>query len=278
MGASERGREGLAAPVSDEAVAKGEAAGLGGAAEAGAEGADADEEYGRFVRERRAKILAALDAACARAGRDASEVLVEAVSKTVGPDEVVAAMHAGYTAFGENRPQELVRKLDALAQAGIAAPRFDMIGNLQTNKINQVLGRARLIHSVSSEHLAGAVSSRAARAGLSVPVLLECNVSGEASKSGFSPDELREAAERLCALEGLAVEGLMTMAPAHDPDAARRTFSGLRELAEDLRVRTGLALPTLSCGMSDDFEIAVEEGSTLVRLGRIVFSPDYARA
>ena len=103
-------------------------------------------------------------------------------------------------------------------------------------------------------------------------------MSGEASKSGFSPDGVREAAEALAALEGLRLEGLMTMAPVHDADAARRAFSGLRELAGELRARTGLALPTLSCGMSDDFEIAAEEGSTLVRLGRIVFSPDYVLA
>lgn len=237
-----------------------------------------DEGYGHFVAERRDEILARLRAACERAGRNVSEVTVEAVSKTVDPAAVVAAMDAGYATFGENRPQELRRKLDALAEAGVTPPRFDMIGNLQTNKINQVLGRAHLIHSISSSHLAEAVSKRAERGGLRVPVLLECNVSGEASKSGFSPDEARAAAEGLAALPGITLEGIMTMAPAHDADAARRTFSGLRELANDLRRRTGLGLPTLSCGMSDDFEIAAEEGSTLVRLGRIVFSPDYVLA
>ena len=107
-------------------------------------------------------------------------------------------------------------------------------------------------------------------------VLLEVNVSGEASKSGFSPDELRSCVEGVVGLEGIRVRGLMTMAPARDADAARRTFQGLRELAEELRGRTGLPLETLSCGMSDDFEIAVEEGSTLVRLGRCVFDQGYA--
>lgn len=240
-----------------------------------AEAIEADSAYEAFLRERREQILERLSAACARAGRDASEVMVEAVSKTVDTPAVVAAMRVGYAAFGENRPQELVRKLDALATAQVVPPRFDMIGNLQVNKVNHVLGRVRLIHSVSSMHLAEAISRRAERAGMRVPVLLECNVSGEASKSGFAPDEARAAAEGLCALGGIDVEGLMTMAPAHDPDAARRTFSGLRGLADDLRARTGRALPTLSCGMSDDFAIAVEEGSTLVRLGRIVFSEDY---
>ena len=157
----------------------------------------------------------------------------------------------------------------------MAGVRFDMIGNLQKNKINQVIGRVRLIHSISSAHLAEAVSTRCEARGIVADVLLETNVSGERSKSGFSPDELRSAIEGVLALPGIRVEGLMTMAPAGDADAARRTFSGLRELADELRGRTGLALRTLSCGMSDDFEVAVEEGSTLVRLGRCVFDPGY---
>lgn len=233
------------------------------------------DAYVSFVRARREQILSRLEVACRRAGRSAADVTLAAVSKTVGPAETVAAMRAGYDTFAENRPQELVRKLDALAAAGIEAPRFDMIGNLQKNKINQVLGRATLIQSVSSAALAEAVSKRAEREGLCMPVLLECNVSGEQSKGGFSPDEVRAAADGLLGLGGIRIEGVMSMAPAHDADAARSTFSGARELAAELREHTGLALPVLSCGMSDDFEIAVEEGSTLVRLGRIVFSADY---
>ena len=239
---------------------------------------EVDEAYLSFVRERRAQIIARLEAACDRAGRDASEVTLAAVSKTVGPAEVLTAMRAGYETFAENRPQELVRKLDAFAAAGIEAPRFDMIGNLQKNKINAVIGRATLVQSISSLSLAQAVSSRAERAGVVVPCLLECNISGEASKGGFAPSEVREAVDELCELAGLSIQGLMCMAPAHDAQAARRTFSGARELLDELRGLTGLALPTFSCGMSDDFEIAVEEGSTLVRLGRVVFSSEYGLA
>ena len=230
--------------------------------------------YERFLALRLHEIRRRISEAAARAGRDASEVEAIAVSKTVGPEEVLAARSVGWGLFGENRPQELVRKQEALEAAGRPVC-FDMIGNLQKNKINQVIGRVRLIHSISSEHLAEAVSARCETRGLVADVLLEANVSGEASKSGFSPDELREAAERVVSLPGISVRGLMTMAPAGDPDSARRTFSGLRELAEELRARTGLALQTLSCGMSDDFEIAVEEGSTLVRLGRCVFDRGY---
>ena len=237
----------------------------------------ADERYARFLRERREEILGRIAEAAARAGRGADEIEAIAVSKTVGPDEVLLARRAGWRLFGENRPQELGRKLEALGQLPeMADARFDMIGNLQKNKINQVIGRVALIHSISSAHLAEAVSSRSAQRGLVSNVLLEVNVSGEASKSGFAPDELRACVEGVVSLPGIRVLGLMTMAPAGSADAARRTFSGLRELAEELRARTGLALGTLSCGMSDDFQIAVEEGSTLVRLGRCVFDQGYA--
>ena len=236
-----------------------------------------DESYARFLETRRREICDMIGAAAARAGRDAAGVSAIAVSKTVGVEGVGEAYAAGARDFGENRPQELVRKLEAAAASPeMAGVRFDMIGNLQKNKINQVIGRVALIHSISSAHLAEAVSTRCEARGIVADVLLEANVSGEASKSGFSPDELRAAAEDVVALPGIRVLGLMTMAPAGDADAARRTFSGLRELASELRARTGLPLPELSCGMSDDFEIAVEEGSTLVRLGRCVFDQGYA--
>lgn len=236
-----------------------------------------DEAYAGFLAQRRQEILDRLADAAARSGRSAADVTPIAVSKTVSDREVLLAWRCGWRAFGENRPQELSRKLAALGPLPeCAGMRFDMIGNLQKNKINQVIGRVTLIHSISSAHLAEAVSSRCETRGIVADVLLEVNVSGEASKSGFAPDELRAAAEGVAALPGIRVLGLMTMAPAGDADAARRTFSGLRELAGELRARTGLALETLSCGMSDDFEIAVEEGSTLVRLGRCVFDQGYA--
>lgn len=241
------------------------------------------ESYTDLIAQRRAVIGERLERALAQTGRSIDEVTVVAVSKTVGVDEVVAAIQAGYRVFGENRPQELVRKLTGLDQHGdLPAVRFDMIGNLQTNKINAVLGRAALIHSIGSLHLAQAVSSRAQRridagelAG-PVNVLLEVNVSGEESKSGFSPDEVRRAAEELMELSGISVHGLMTMAPRGDKDAARKTFSGLRELRDELEVSLGKRLPELSCGMSEDFEVACEEGSTIVRLGRVVFDPSFA--
>ena len=235
-----------------------------------------DQTYADFSATRRAQIMARIEAACARVGRDVSEVSPVAVSKTVGTGELLAAWRAGWRRFAENRPQELTRKLAFVGQTPeMAGAAFDLIGNLQKNKLNQVVGKVGLIHSISSAQLALQVSERSERHGAASDVLLEVNVSGEASKSGFSPDELRACVDDVLAFPGIRVRGLMTMAPKADPDCARRTFSGLRELAGELRGRTGLALPVLSCGMSDDFEIAIEEGSTLVRLGRVAFDPAY---
>lgn len=234
-----------------------------------------DSTYMTFLASRRAELLERIESAATRTGRSSSEVTLAAVSKTVDTPAVLAAMEAGYTTFAENRPQELIRKLEAFKVLGIEPPRFDMIGNLQKNKINAVLGRVDLIQSISSARLASDVSLRAQRQNLRARVLLECNISGEATKSGFAPDELRASADLLMELPGLEIVGLMCMAPANNPSAARASFSGLRELAQEMRGRTGLDLPCLSCGMSDDFEIAVEEGSTLVRLGRVVFSKEY---
>ena len=233
--------------------------------------------YEAFLAERRAELLARIAEAAARVGRSADEVEVLAVSKTVGPEEVVLAWQAGYRRFGENRPQELTRKRTALAQVeGLPEIPFDMIGNLQKNKINQVLGNVRLIHSVSSMHLAEAISKRAEVRETVADVLVEVNVSGEESKSGLSPEEAHASFGQLLALPGISVRGLMTMAPRGDAARARSTFAGLRELRDELRADLGCELEVLSCGMSDDFTIAIEEGSTLVRLGRCVFDPSYA--
>lgn len=242
------------------------------------------DEYTEFLRARRAEIIARMDAALRRSGRGWEGITLVAVSKTVDVDSVRDAIRCGYRVFGENRPQELARKTGALAESGeLAGVRFDMIGNLQTNKVNAVLGRAGLIHSIGSTHLARAVSDRARRriesGELTVPadVLLEVNVSGESTKAGYAPGELRRELDEVMELSGIRVRGLMTMAPRGDEDVARRTFAGLRALADEL---AGSYPPgtfqELSCGMSEDFEVALEEGSTLIRLGRVVFDPAFA--
>ncbi len=241
-----------------------------------------EEDYGAFIEDRRAEILQRVDASLAASGRTRDDVELVAVSKTVGLMQVLAALDAGYRVFGENRPQELHRKLEGLELVQETRPvRFDMIGNLQTNKINAALGRVGLIHSIGTMHLAEAVSSRALRrldAGeLAAPqrVLIEVNVSGEETKGGFAPDDLRRSMDGLQSLCGIRIEGLMTMAPRGDKSRARACFAGLRELRDELRDSSGLELCELSCGMSEDYQIALEEGSTIVRLGRVVFDPSF---
>ena len=233
-------------------------------------------EYLKFLKTRKAHIESLVAEAAQKSGRDTSEVEIVAVSKTVPTEAVLTAREAGYTVFGENRPQELTHKLEELSTTSkVDGITFDMIGNLQKNKINQIIGKVRYIHSISSEHLAEAVSKRAEAKDIRESVLLEVNVSSEASKSGFSPDEVRESIERILEFSHISVVGLMTMAPKDNPDRARRTFSGLRELRDTLCKQTGLPLDILSCGMSDDFTYAIEEGSTTIRLGRILFDPAY---
>ncbi|MFR2055643.1 MAG: YggS family pyridoxal phosphate-dependent enzyme [Collinsella sp.] len=242
------------------------------------------DNYLDLMRARREQILERFYAALDRAGRPHDAARLIAVSKTVGVDETVAAIQGGVSPFCRESPAGAGSQAHRFGGASeLPEVRFDMIGNLQTNKINAVLGSAELIHSVGSLHLAQAISSRAARkieAGeLAGPqrVLIEVNVSGEESKGGFSPDEIRAAAGELAELEGICVQGLMTMAPRGNKDVARRTFAGLRELRDELEAaHPDLNLPELSCGMSEDFEPALEEGSTLVRLGRVVFSPEFA--
>lgn len=244
------------------------------------------EQYGHMIAERREEILSIAGDAARSSGRTLEDFELVAVSKTVDVPQVVAALEAGYRTFGENRPQELVRKLEGLSAindlAELPPYRFDMIGNLQTNKINVVLGRVELVHSIGSLHLAEAVSSRAQRriesGQMDTPqrVLIEVNMGGEATKGGFAPEELREHMDELQSLCGISIQGLMTMAPRGNKDVARACFAGLRDLRDELVVSSGLALSELSCGMSEDFDVALAEGSTIVRLGRVVFDPAFA--
>jgi pyridoxal phosphate enzyme (YggS family) len=240
-----------------------------------------DPDYLSFISRRREQILARVEHAAQAVGRDPRDITVMAVSKTVDVDKVAAARSAGYDAFGENRPQELERKLALLNDdPAFADIRFHMIGNLQANKINHVLAcKPALIHSIASPELAAAVSKRAEARGMVQPVLFEVNVSGELSKSGMSPDEIRASFDELCSLKGIQPRGLMTMAPRNDPEVARTTFGGLRELLCELASRAPADVAPrfteLSMGMSDDFEEGIRQGATIIRLGRVVFDPGY---
>lgn len=201
-------------------------------------------------------------------GRSGDEITIVGVTKTVGIDEIRLALTAGISDFGENRVQEFLGKYGLFPDAN-----WHFIGTLQTNKAKDVVGRARLIHSVDSLHLLDEIGKRAQEAGVTQPVLLQVNVSGEGSKHGFECCEVREALIEASHLPNVTVHGLMTMAPFGRPADARWVFRELRELRDSLREMplNGVELNELSMGMSNDFRVAVEEGSTIVRVGRAIF-------
>ena len=208
---------------------------------------------------------ARITAAAARGS--GQQVTLVAVTKTHGADAVRAVQALGVTDVGENRVQEALPKMDE-AGAGL---RWHLIGHLQRNKARAV-DRFALVHSIDSTRLADAVASVGKERRRPVPVLLQVNVSGEATKGGFEPGELDAAVGHIAALEGLQGQGVMTMAPFEAPEAVlRATFSGARAALETVR-RAGLVdARELSMGMSGDYEIAVEEGATIVRLGTVLF-------
>jgi pyridoxal phosphate enzyme (YggS family) len=198
-----------------------------------------------------------------RVGQD---VTIVAVTKTYGPDAVEAAWHSGLRDVGENRVQEAVVKM-AATQVPV---RWHLIGHVQRNKVKAVDGFA-LVHSVDSARLADALDELGVSRGRAVDVLLQANTSGELSKYGWAPEDLRAEAERLVERPGVRVRGIMTMAPLDAPvDVLRATFRGAREALTVVR-DAGHPATELSMGMSNDFEIAVEEGATMVRLGTILF-------
>jgi pyridoxal phosphate enzyme (YggS family) len=207
-----------------------------------------------------------MEHAARRVKRDPASVRLVLASKTQPPAAIRAAYCAGAREFGENYLQEAVVKQDALADLG--GLRWHLIGHLQTNKARDAANRFMLIHSLDSARLAAALDR--ARPMARVPVLIELNAADEASKSGVAAAE----AERLIEDARAAVEilGLMTIPPAApDPERARSYFAALRTMRDRLAAATGLALSELSMGMTDDFEVAIEEGATIVRVGRAVF-------
>jgi pyridoxal phosphate enzyme (YggS family) len=210
-----------------------------------------------------------LRAACARAGRRREDVTLVAVTKTVPPEVAALLPGLGVTDLGESRPQELWRKA-----AAVSGARWHLVGHLQRNKVERTLPLVCRVHSVDSPRLLEAVEAACAASGWTLPALLEVNASGESSKHGFAPADVPGLATAVRSLRHVRVEGLMTMAaPEDDPECCRPTFVALRRLRDELQELLGAdhPLPHLSMGMSNDFEVAVEEGATLVRLGTVLF-------
>ena len=214
--------------------------------------------------------------AAVRAGRKPQDITLVAVTKTHPWDYVAAAIAAGQADFGENRPEEAHAKFIENPDAAGAAFRLHLIGPIQSRKARIALAcRPVLIHSIDRLKIARKLNTLAAEQGLTLDVLLEVNVSGEASKHGWSPDDLRAQLPDLLALSNLHFHGLMTIPPYDpDPETARPYFIALRQLRDDLaREFPDHDWSQLSMGMSHDFEVAIEEGATIVRVGTAIFGP-----
>ena len=221
-------------------------------------------------RENLPRVLDCIAAACDRAGRDRTEVSLVAVSKTFPAERVRQVMDCGQLLFGENRVQEAMAKIPEVG----AGARWHMIGHLQRNKARHAIGLFELIHSVDGFKLAGELDRRSGAAGLLQPILVEVNLARETSKSGVDEADLWALLDGILPLTHVELRGLMTVPPqVAQAKEARPWFVRLRDLAEQGRCRTGLPLPELSMGMTDDYEVAVEEGATLVRVGRAIFGP-----
>ncbi|MGE0551530.1 MAG: YggS family pyridoxal phosphate-dependent enzyme [Kofleriaceae bacterium] len=206
-----------------------------------------------------------VDAACERAGRSSAEVTIVAVSKTHPAAAVRAAAHVGATDFGENYAQELAEKREHVTEVS-----WHFIGRLQRNKAKLVAGQVALVHAVDTVELATELAKRAG--GRVQPILLSVNVAGEQTKGGVTLATAAAVARELIRVEGIRLDGLMTMPPpSEDPEASRSSFEALRTLRGELSQQLGVALPVLSMGMSQDFEVAIACGATHVRIGTAIF-------
>jgi len=233
------------------------------------------------IAERVAEVQRRLAAAAEQVGRSPADVTLVAAAKTRTPAEVAEVIRAGVTAIGENYVQELLAARAALDKTALptvswAQVRWHVIGHLQRNKVKYLRPAPALIHSLDSAALAQEIDRRAGELGTRQGVLIEVNLAGEATKSGVSPAQVRALAETALALPHLELQGLMTMPPyTEDPETSRPHFRRLAALAQELASQ-GLPaenLRHLSMGMSGDYEVAVAEGATLVRLGTVLFGP-----
>lgn len=211
--------------------------------------------------------------AAERVGRDPSEIELVAVTKGFPADHILKAAEAGVRIIGENRAQEAAQKYLEVSSKVAPDMEWHFIGYLQTNKAKTVVKFSDLIHSLDRDSLAVELDKRAAEAGKVQRVLIEVNVTGEQAKSGISEDVLEAFAEAVAGYQHIQLEGLMTMAPiAEDPESIRHVFSHLKRLYDKVRYKLDLAyFGRLSMGMTDDFEVAIEEGSNMVRIGRAIF-------
>ncbi len=215
------------------------------------------------------EVLSRIERACERSGRKKEEVRLLGATKTVPPERIREFYECGLRLFGENRAQEFLKKYEALKDLAIE---WHFIGRLQSNKVKYLMGKVKLIHSLDRKSLADEIQKRASKQGLVQEVLIEVNLGAEETKGGVSPGELEDLYEYAASLPNLRVVGLMAIPPyLENPEEVRPYFRRLRELKEKLEEKYGRKLPHLSMGMSHDFEVAVEEGATIVRIGTLLF-------
>lgn len=216
-------------------------------------------------------VLSRVEKAAIKSGRTLKDIDVIAVTKTVDVDVMSEAIKLGMYKLGENKPQEIKRKSEILKGDEL---QWHMIGNLQKNKIKYIIDKVSLIHSLDRMSLAQELQSKAQAKDLVINVLVQVNVSGEESKSGFKPEEVEDFIRQVAQFKNIRVKGLMTMAPFYaEPEETRFVFKGLRDLAnkiESLNIE-GVEMKHLSMGMTNDFEVAIEEGSNMVRVGTGIF-------
>ncbi len=223
-----------------------------------------------MVREQYLEVEERVKQACLRAGRKREDVTLVAVSKTKPLPMLLDAYEAGSRDFGENKVQEILEKSPGMP----GDARFHMIGHLQRNKVRQVIGKTVLIHSVDSLRLARQIEEESARAGLVTPVLLEINVAREESKFGFFVEEVEKALEEIALFSHMRVKGFMTIPPfVENPEQNRKVFQDLFQLSVDIASKNidNMSMDVLSMGMSGDYEVAIEEGATIVRVGTSIF-------
>ncbi len=223
-----------------------------------------------MVREQYLEVEERVQQACLRAGRRREEVTLIAVSKTKPLPMLLDAYEAGARDFGENKVQEILEKFPNMPRDA----RFHMIGHLQRNKVRQIIGKTVLIHSVDSLRLARQIEEESARAGLITPVLLEINVAREESKFGFFVEEVEKALEEIAVFPHMTVKGFMTIPPfVENPEQNRKVFQDLFQLSVDITRKNidNMSMYVLSMGMSGDYEVAIEEGATIVRVGTSIF-------
>mgnify|MGYP004519913447 FL=1 len=223
-----------------------------------------------MLKENLAEVQSRVEQACKRAGRDVAEVTLIAVSKTKPITDLQEIYNAGVRDFGENKVQEMCDKMENMPKD----IKWHMIGHLQRNKVKYIVGNVALIHSVDSYRLAEEINIQAKKKGIVVPILVEVNIADETTKFGVSKEDAMELVRQIASLDALSIKGLMTIAPyVVDPEENRAYFRKIKELSVDIDNQNidNVSMDILSMGMTGDFEVAIEEGATMVRVGTGIF-------